>query len=182
MSAPGLQIRRELRPSDPEAIVDLHARVYPGEYGVDQSFVAHVRASVARATEPGWPSDREGIWLVEHDGRLAGSLGLTDEGDGLGMVRWFVFEASLRGQGLGRRLVGELIAKAKADGYERLCLETFSDLTVAAHLYRDHGFELVSAETGPRWGRDSLTYQRYEVELVAKADGAAASARPRSAV
>jgi ribosomal protein S18 acetylase RimI-like enzyme len=183
MSAPGLEIRRELRPSDPEAIVDLHARVYPAEYGVDESFVAHVRASVARATEPGWPSAREGIWLVERDGRLAGCLGLTDEGDGSGTLRWFVFEASLRGRGLGRRLVAELVEKAQTDGYERIALETFSDLKAAAHLYRSHGFELVSSETGPRWGRNPLTYQHYELELAAKpADPGGSVARPRSAV
>ena len=36
------------------------------------------------------------------------------------------------------------------------------DLRAAAHLYREHGFELVGAETGPRWGRAEITYQRYE--------------------
>jgi N-acetylglutamate synthase-like GNAT family acetyltransferase len=183
MSAPGLEIRRELRPPDPEAIVDLHARVYPAEYGVDQGFVAHVRASVARATESGWPGPRGAIWLVERDGRLAGCLGLTDEGEGLGTLRWFVFEADLRGHGLGRRLVAELIEKAEADGYERLALETFSDLKAAAHLYRSQGFELVSSETGPRWGRNLLTYQHYELELAAmRANAGASVARPRSAV
>ncbi len=44
-------------------------------------------------------------------------------------------------------------------------LETFSELTAAAHLYREHGFEVVSAETGPRWGSAELTYQRYEASL-----------------
>ena len=52
-----------------------------------------------------------------------------------------------------------------------MVLETFSELNAAAHLYREHGFQVVSAETGPRWGRAEITYQRYEAELVAEKRG-----------
>ena len=155
-------IRRELRPGDLGAIVAHHGRTYGPEYGVDPTFEAHVAASVAEAGKRGFPRDREGIWIVEADGRHAGSIGLTDEGDGVGMVRWVVLDRELRGQGLGRRLVGEVVAEADRQGYELLRLETFSDLRAAAHLYREHGFEVVSADTGPRWGRAEITYQRYE--------------------
>ena len=161
-----VQIRRELRPGDYGAILELHGRIYPGEYGVDASFEAFVAASIARAALLGWPREREAIWMVEHEGEPAGSIGLTDEGDGVAMLRWFVLEPSLRGRGLGRRLVREVVATAREHGYELLRLETFSDLRAAAHLYREAGFEVVSSETGPRWGRQSITYQRYELPLV----------------
>jgi len=49
--------------------------------------------------------------------------------------------------------------------YERLELETFSDLRTAAKIYRAHGFELTSEEVAPRWGRDPLTYQHYALVL-----------------
>jgi ribosomal protein S18 acetylase RimI-like enzyme len=97
----------------------------------------------------------------------AGSLGLTDEGDGEARLRWFVLDPDLRGQGLGRRLLEEFLAEAKRFGHRRIVLETFSDLRAAAHLYRGHGFELVWAETKPRWGRADFTYQRYELDLAA---------------
>ena len=42
-----VEIRSDLRPGDLEAVVALHARLYPREYGVDSQFVAHVEA-VAR--------------------------------------------------------------------------------------------------------------------------------------
>jgi GNAT superfamily N-acetyltransferase len=73
----------------------------------------------------------------------------------------------VRGRGLGRRLLGEMLSKAAEVGYARVVLETFSELEAAAHLYRDHGFEVVSADAAPRWGRDRITYQRYELELSA---------------
>jgi GNAT superfamily N-acetyltransferase len=176
-------IRRDLWPGDLGAIVKLHGTIYGREYGVDARFEGHVAASVAQAAIRGFPTEHEAIWLVEGVGGIIGSLGLTDEGDGEGMVRWFVFDPSLRGRGLGRRLVDELMLKADDVGYSRLALETFSELEVAARIYRSHGFEVVWSETGPRWGRDEITYQRYEVELAPRPEGANASDfRSRSAV
>jgi GNAT superfamily N-acetyltransferase len=113
----------------------------------------------------GWPAERECVWIVERDGDLAGSIALTDDGDDTAGLRWFALEPSLRGRGLGRQLVGEVVAAARRHGYARMRLETFSDLRAAAHLYREHGFEVVHEETGPRWGRDRVTYQHYELPL-----------------
>jgi len=57
-------------------------------------------------------------------------------------------------------------------------LETFSALRAAAHIYLGYGFEVVSAETGPRWGRDEVTYQRYELALP-EAQSTTTTAPPR---
>jgi hypothetical protein len=69
--------------------------------------------------------------------------------------------------------LGELLAEVEAQGYSLVRLETFSELRAAAHLYRDHGFEIVRSEAGPRWGRDEITYQRYELELASGTGGGA---------
>jgi GNAT superfamily N-acetyltransferase len=90
---------------------------------------------------------------------------MTDEGDGIACVRFFVLDPDLRGSGLGTRLLDELLDTARANGFEQAVLETFSDLTAAAHLYTERGFRVVSDETGPRWGRAEITYQRYEASL-----------------
>jgi ribosomal protein S18 acetylase RimI-like enzyme len=158
-------IRRELRSGDLGAIVAHHGRVYGEEYGVDASFEGHVAATVAEAAARGFPGSREAICLVELDGEHVGSLALTDEGDDEAAIRWFVLSPEVRGHGLGRRLLGEMLARATELRYRQVRLETFSELVAAAHLYRDHGFELVSAVTAPRWGRERITYQRYELEL-----------------
>jgi ribosomal protein S18 acetylase RimI-like enzyme len=162
-------IRRELLPGDLGVIAAFHGRTYSREYGVDTTFEASVAAGLARAGERGFPGPREGIWIVERDGELMGCLGLTDEGEGEARLRWFVLDASLRGQGLGRRLLGELMTKAGQAGYRRIALETFSELEAAAHLYRELGFELVWEDKRPRWGRREFTYQRYELELASVA-------------
>jgi ribosomal protein S18 acetylase RimI-like enzyme len=163
--SPEPTIRRELHPGDLGAIIAHHGRVYGEEYRVDSSFEGHVAATVAHAAAHGFPSKREAICLVELEGEHAGSLALTDEGDGEAAIRWFVFSPEVRGRGLGRRLLGEMLARAAELGYTQVSLETFSELEAAAHLYRDHGFEVVSADAAPRWGRERITYQRYELEL-----------------
>ncbi len=163
MTAPS--IRRDLRPGDLGAIIEHHGRLYAREYGLDTAMEAHVAAAVARAALRGFPRDNEAVWIVERDGRHAGSLAMTDEGDGVACIRFFVLDADLRGVGLGTRLLDELLDTARANGFERAVLETFSDLTAAAHLYGERGFRVVSAETGPRWGRAEITYQRYEADL-----------------
>jgi N-acetylglutamate synthase-like GNAT family acetyltransferase len=176
-------VRRVLRPGDLGAIVAHHGRVYQPEFGVDSTFEGHVAAAVARAARRGFPGEREAIWIVEAGGEHAGSLALTDEGNNEAAVRWFVLDKAMRSSGLGRCLLGELLATARESGYARIWLETFSDLQAAAHLYRDHGFKLVSEDSTPRWGRDRITYQRYELELDRnESPRAAAGARTTSAV
>jgi RimJ/RimL family protein N-acetyltransferase len=175
------RIRRELRPGDYGAIIEMHGRLYAREYGNDSSFEAMVAASVTRAAMRGFPRERERLWVVESDGDFAGSLALTDEDGVTGMIRWVLLGPSLRGRGLGRTLVSEAVAEARELGYERVELETFSDLTTAAAIYRSHGFRLTGEEIGPRWGRDSVNYQHYlldltEVEAKPHARGAVASA------
>ena len=65
-----------------------------------------------------------------------------------------------RGTGAGRRLVETVLAAARAAGYERLHLFTFSDLRAAGSLYRSVGFEVSSSERtaalGPPHGLAAL--------------------------
>ena len=97
-------------------------------------------------------------------GQLSGSLGLTQEGDGVGRLRWFVLDRSLRGQGWGGWLLAELLGQARAEGLHRLELETFSALTTAAHLYRRAGFRLIWERVRHDWG-PPVTYQGYQLDL-----------------
>ena len=128
VTASAVTIRRELREADGRAIAELHNAVYATEYGLDETFVSDVADGVAAAVERGWPARSGAAWLIGEGERLSGCLALTDEGS-YGRVRWFVLAPELRGQGLGRRLLGELLDEARHAGYEALELETFSALS-----------------------------------------------------
>jgi GNAT superfamily N-acetyltransferase len=158
-----MEIRRELRDGDIEAVAELHRRLYGPEYGTNETFVAGVAGGLAHARAQGWP-ERGGVWLVDHDGRLCGSLGLTAAPERRGRVRWFVLDPVLRGSGLGARMVGELVTLAREQGMRELELETFSELTAAAHIYRSHGFAVVDEWPKDDWGTP-MTFQRYVARI-----------------
>ena len=158
------QVRRTVRPGDAAAIGELHRRVYVPEYGLNDTFVDAVTAGAERAVAAGWPATGGGAWLVDVDGVVRGSLGLTDAGDGLGHVRWFALEPELRGRGLGRRLLDELLDVAHEQGMRRLELGTFSALTTAGRMYREAGFRVTSEHERTDWG-PPVTFQFYELDL-----------------
>jgi GNAT superfamily N-acetyltransferase len=160
---PSYRVRTDVEPGDGDAIVELHARLYSEEYGMGEGFVAGVRDNIEAALASGWP-EGGGAWIVECDGEFAGSVGLTDEGDGGGRIRWVLLDPKVRGLGLGRRLVGEAVERARELGMKRLELDTFSELTSAARIYRDLGFQVVSARERTDWGKP-IVYQYYELEL-----------------
>jgi ribosomal protein S18 acetylase RimI-like enzyme len=157
-------IRRELRPGDADKIPELHDRIYSAEYGLDGRSRAYVERSVQAALDHGWPAGAGAVWLVDRGDQLAGTLALTPEGDGVGAVHWFVLAPELRGRGLGRELFGELMDEAQAAGLRRIVLETFSELTTAARIYREAGLRVVSEQQFDGWG-PKLTIQRYELQL-----------------
>ena len=158
-------IRRALRPGDEQRIAELHRRVYQPEYGLDDEFVSEVRAGVEAAVAGGWPRSGGGVWVADDgNGRVLGSLALTDEGGGCGRIRWFVLDPCLRGKGLGRSLLGELLVEARAQGLGQLALETFSSLeSAAAALSRGRVPARVGATA--RGLGATITYQRYELAL-----------------
>ena len=157
-------IRRDLDPAEADAVAELHRRVYGPEYGMNDEFVSRVAEGLHAAVARGWPNSGGGVWLIDENAELCGSLALTDEGEGLGRVRWFVLDSALRGQGLGRKMVSELVATAREQRFERLELETFSALTAAARIYREHGFERTWERERTDWG-PPITYQQYELSL-----------------
>lgn len=159
-----IQIRRRLRPGDTRAIAELHRRVYGAEYGMNEEFVAAVAATLEHAAASGWPQDGGAVWIVEQGGRARGSLALTAEAERRGQLRWFVLEAPLRGRGLGRSLLAELLATAREAGMQHLELDTFSALQDAARLYRSAGFEVVSERERNDWG-PLIVYQHYTLAL-----------------
>jgi ribosomal protein S18 acetylase RimI-like enzyme len=160
-----IAIRRTLRDGDADAIAELHRRVYEREYGLNEQFTASVKEGVEAAAATGWPRRSGALWLVERGGGpLLGALALTDEGNGLGRVRWFVLDPGLRGRGLGRSLMAELLDEARAAGLRKLELETINLLTAAARIYRDAGFRVAWERERDDWG-PRVTYQGYRADL-----------------
>jgi GNAT superfamily N-acetyltransferase len=151
------------RPGDAGEVIALHARMYAAEYDLDATFEGYVASGMGEWLIGPRPGPGR-LWVAEDDWRVVAAVGLTGVSPQIGRLRWFLVDAAARGRGLGRELLDRALAFARASGYERLVLETFSELEGAAHLYRSVGFVLVETWVTMLWGRE-LARERYELAL-----------------
>ena len=140
------------------------------------------RASVAAAGKRGFPGARERLWIVELGGRHAGSLALTDEGDGLGAVRWFVLDpraARPRPRPPADRRAARPCAEAA--GYRELWpRDVQRPARRGAHL----PLTRLRGDVGghrPALGPRAVTYQRYELSFQRRAQSRARASAGSSA-
>lgn len=80
------------------------------------------------------------ILVHETRGAVTGCAMTHRIGPGLAEVKRIFVAPAARGTGAGRALTMAAIEQARADGYERLCLDTFATLTEAIALYEAVGF------------------------------------------
>ena len=160
---PGLATLREPGPGDMGWVVQSHGAQYAGEYGFDSSFEALV-AEIAAKFLKSFDASRERCWIADIDGAAVGSVFLMRHDDEVAKLRLLLVEPAGRGQGLGKRLVGECIAFARACGYRKITLWTQSILTAARKIYQDAGFVLVATEPHRSFGQ-SLIGETWEREL-----------------
>ena len=135
----------------------------PQEYGWNEEFealVAEITAHFIQNFKPG----REGCWVAEKDGRIMGSVFVVEEDAGTAKLRMLYVEPDARGEGLGTRLVGEVVKFVREAGYRRLTLWTNENLTAARRLYEKAGFKLISQEPHESFGH-KLTGQYWELAL-----------------
>jgi putative acetyltransferase len=85
--------------------------------------------------------------LVDEGDAVAGCGGLYPVAPGVVELRKMYFHPSVRGRGFGKRLLNDLIAEARRLEFERIELETASNLTAAIALYERAGFV---ETTGPK--------------------------------
>jgi DNA-binding MarR family transcriptional regulator/GNAT superfamily N-acetyltransferase len=151
------------RPGDMGWVVQAHGRIYFQEYAWDERFEALVADIAAKFVQNFDPS-RERCWIAEMDGEPVGSVFLVKQSKTVAKLRLLLVEPKARGQGLGRRLVEECIAFARAKGYRRLVLWTQSNLAAAHAIYRACGFRLKRAEKHAAFGV-KLTGEYWELAL-----------------
>jgi DNA-binding MarR family transcriptional regulator/GNAT superfamily N-acetyltransferase len=142
---------RPFRAGDLGLIVARQSILYREVYGWGPQIEANeaeVVAAFVRHFKPG----REQCWVAEVDGAMAGSIFLTDEGNGLSRLRLLYVEPTARGLGIGETLVSTCIAFAREAGYRTMTLWTHTILESARRIYAAHGFEIVEVQMHEEFG------------------------------
>jgi DNA-binding MarR family transcriptional regulator/GNAT superfamily N-acetyltransferase len=154
-------VLRDPRPGDMGWVVQSQSSLYASEYGFDSSYEALVAEIVAKFLTS-FDASRERCWIADLDGTPVGSVFLVRHSDDIAKLRLLAVDPAGRGQGLGKRLVGECISFAKACGYRKITLWTQSILIAARKIYQDSGFVLVKSEPHRSFGQDLVgeTWER----------------------
>lgn len=164
-AVPGSRVvLRGPRPGDLGWTIERNAAVYAAEFGFDEQYealVARIVADFAATRDP----EREAVWIAELDGERAGCVFcVRDEAPDTARLRLLIVDPAARGHGIGRRLVDECVAFARAAGYTELVLWTNDILTDARKIYQRAGFTLVAEQRHHSFGRE-LTGQDWRLAL-----------------
>lgn len=142
---------RTFRPGDMGMIAARQSILYREVYGWGAQIEVHegeVTTNFLRNFKPG----REQCWVAEVGGVMAGSIFVTDEGEGLSRLRLLYVEPFARRLGIGEALVSTCIRFAREVGYRQMTLWTHTVLESARRIYAAHGFEIVDVRTHEDFG------------------------------
>ena len=91
--------------------------------------------------------------------RRLGVCALVQEGASRYQVSKMAVRRDLRGRGIGRRLLTEVIAHARALGAKELFIVSNTRLAPALHLYRELGFAEVPPPEDPEYARCNVALE-----------------------
>jgi DNA-binding MarR family transcriptional regulator/predicted N-acetyltransferase YhbS len=162
--APGEPVTlREPRPGDLGWVVERHGALYASEYGYSAAFEALVARIAADWLDGHDPACERGF-IAERGGARLGCVFVVKKSPHVAKLRMLLIEPAARGLGLGRRLVDECVAFARAAGYRRMVLWTHSQLDAARHIYERAGFVRVASAPNSDFGRE-LVDETWEMDL-----------------
>lgn len=148
---------RPHRTGDMGWITERHGLNYAREYGWNdhiEAVTARICADFLDRHDPAL----ERCWIAERAGERLGCVFLVkDEAPGVARLRLLMLDPAARGLGLGKRLVAECVAFARAAGYREIVLWTHAVLTAARAIYAAQRFQLEKTWTHDDFGAPEVS-------------------------
>ena len=141
---------REMRKSDDPALAKI-IRTNLKAHGLDLPGTVYFDANLDRLSEYylGAPSKRFYL-IAEENGAVAGGIGFAEFPcfENCAELQKLYLADRVKGRGIGYRLIRMIEDKARSCGYQRMYLETHSNLQAAIHIYEKSGYEEIKRPAG----------------------------------
>ncbi len=91
------------------------------------------------------------FWIALDGSKLAGTIGLMNYGNNIGMIKKFFVYEQYRGEPnhLGQKLFSEMLEYAKTNGFKELYLDTPKNTLRAHKFYQKAGFVQIEQNDAP---------------------------------
>ena len=143
-------IIRPIGPNDNAAMAHI-IRQSLEEFGANRPGTVYFDASTDRLFELFSSSPSSAYFVVEKENVLLGGAGIyPTEGlpaDTCELVKMYL-SPSARGLGLGRKMIGFCLQKAKENGFSSVYLETMPELRKPVSMYEKFGFQYLDGPMG----------------------------------
>lgn len=140
---------REIQPPDDRPIAAIVRQVLT-EFGANRPGFAWADPELDHLSQVYQP-DRAIYYVITVDGQVVGGGGIAPfpcEYEQMCELQKMYLLPAYRGQGLGKRLMQQLLTDAVAYGYRGCYLETFDAMRAAISLYQRSGFEALKKPLG----------------------------------
>lgn len=155
--------RYDLRPGDIGYIIHLHGKIYNQESGFSSEFESYVVETFHHFLADYRP-EKDRLWLAELNNQIVGCIAIVHQTDLEAQLRWFLLDPSVRGLGIGKKLLGDALDFCRVKGYKNIHLLTTNMQERALDMYKQAGFELSETQEVSQWGNTFLL-ERYDLHL-----------------
>lgn len=149
---------REYRESDTEAVLTVHEAAFRDS---EMTFVAGSAIDEELRDVSAAYLDDGGTFLVGTvEEAVVATGGFRPESHDVAEVGHVRVHPDHQRSGYAGRVMDEIEALARADGFDRLVLETHEDLVAAQALYESRGYAIARCEAHPVTGDEMLHYRK----------------------
>jgi peptidyl-dipeptidase Dcp len=155
-----ITIRTHFNSEDLKVVAIMHDQIYSFENSFGPQFINYVKEGLEEFLRNYDPTNNR-VWIAEYKGKTVGFIFLMNRGK-TAQLRYFLIDSSMRGIGLGKKMMNLFMEFLKECKYESCYLWTVNELRTAAHLYISNGFKLVEEKESTAFGK-LLIEQKYEL-------------------